>query len=245
MPVARSPQEKFPLIFEAAKRTLLAFDVLQRRLDAELDRLTPMVAKGGHIEGLEAADAFLTAMGLVDFGYRFGQLVDALPLLNKKSPELRAMSSALAPAEAARHYLQHMRGDLSDGKAIDYPILGSLAWARGSDCHSLSFSQIGASVPTLVWDREAERYVSDVEYFVKNVHVRPREMGEVMHRTYDWIASMFKFTPSDGGDLKWGKTSAYVISVGKELKVEGGEEFLTLNVKGPGGATFRVADEKS
>lgn len=244
MAVARSAQEKFPLIFEAMKRTLLAYDILQGRLESEINRLTPMVTQNRTIEGLEAADAFVTAMGLVDFAYRFGQLVDALPLLNKKSPELRALRSALAPAETARHYLQHMRGDLNNGNAIDYPILGSLSWARGADCHTLSFSQAGANIPTLVWDREAGSFVADLEYFVKDVHVRPREMSDSMHRTFEWIASKFQFTPSDGGELKWGKTSAYVISVSKEVKNEVGEEFLALNVKGPAGANFRVADEE-
>lgn len=202
----RTPQEKFTLVYEAVKRTLLSYEILLKRIEQELKPLSISIELGAEVGGEDAAAAFISAMGLVDFAYRYAQLVDSLPLVNKKASEMRALKLALGPAEPARHHLQHMRGDLNVSGGIDYPLLGQLAWENGSKCFTLSFSEAKATHHTLTYDRLENSYVTPLMYFLKHVELDLGAMHNAMKVNFDWLQKWAVFDPPEFGELRWGST---------------------------------------
>src|SRR5580698_5383766 len=133
-----TPEEKFSLLFEALRRSLLAAQVLQKRLADDLASLeSDMLAKLEINE--RAVSPLLSAVSFVDFAHRFGSLVEALPLLKKKQPELRQLKAALVQIEVARNHLQHLRGDLSQNQEVTFAVLGSLAWTNGDHAFTIAF----------------------------------------------------------------------------------------------------------
>jgi hypothetical protein len=199
----RSPEEKFTLVFEAAKRSLLIYTRLHARLMADLRTAEEIINSNGSVKE-HAADALISAVAMVDFAYRYGQLIDALPLISNRHAPLRALAAALESVEGARHHLQHMRRELMSAEPIDYPILGSLAWADGVQSFSMSFSHPGAQQVGLVWDTQARRYVRQLEYMVRNAHVDLNAVHEAMNSAYAWLAASIQTTPANFKDLEWG-----------------------------------------
>lgn len=205
----RSPQEKYVLLFEAMKRSLLAADHLFSRLDSELSALE------AHIDGQQdlkeqAILPLLTSISFIDFAHRFRFIADALTLINKKAQEMRDLTNTLAEVEKARNYLQHMRGDLSVNDEIKYPLLGSILWARGAKSYTVVLSQpTSANAYSLVYDRFNQCWVSQYQYKVKDATVDVEIVLAKMKETYDWIAKAIEFSDPEFSELKWGATYAY------------------------------------
>ena len=136
----RTPEQKYMLLFEALKRSLLILHRVRGRLSKNLRRVEERHHQGLNFEE-QAADALIDAISLVDFLHRYGALVDALPLISKRDPAMAKLRAALSDVEAARNYLQHIRGDLVTDAGITYPVLGSVMWSSGIDSYALQFSQ--------------------------------------------------------------------------------------------------------
>lgn len=207
--MTRTPQEKFSLLFETTRRSLLASDLILDRLTSELSALESDINQNIDVrEG--AALPLLTAVALIDFSHRFGSVVDALPLVNKKSVELRALREALEPVETARNHLQHMRGDLSSNEPIDYPLLGALSWANGRSSYTICMSQPQkADVQSLAYDTHNLCWATTLQYTVKNTAIDIPRITSSMHRTYDWIVSSVDCLAPAQSSLAWGGTLAF------------------------------------
>ena len=118
--MSRTPEQKFCLLFEAVKRSLLAAQTLQQRMADDLAALERDILAGAEINE-RAASPLLSGVSFVDFAHRFGCLVDSLPLIKKNTPELRKLKAVLAPVELARNHLQHLRGkdELSTNEEVE------------------------------------------------------------------------------------------------------------------------------
>jgi hypothetical protein len=164
--MTRSPQDKFALLFETARRSLLATDLILSRLKEELSALEPEIQSGVDIQG-KAASPLLAAVALIDFSHRFGSVVDALPLINKKTIELRLLREALESVEIARNHLQHMRGDLSASSVVDYPLLGAISWANGNSGYTICMSQPQTTdILSLAYDTHNMCWATSLQYTV-------------------------------------------------------------------------------
>jgi hypothetical protein len=64
----------------------------------------------------------------VDVVHRIREIAQALPGLSKKNKELVAFLDATSLAEEFRHYIQHLRSELSKKDVNPFPVWGSLAW---------------------------------------------------------------------------------------------------------------------
>lgn len=211
--MTRSPQEKFALLFETARRSLLASDLIVDRLTAELSALEGDINQNIDVRD-RAASPLLAAVALIDFSHRFGSVVDALPLVSKKSVQLRALREALEPVETARNHLQHMRGDLSSSAPIDYPILGALSWANGSSSYTICMSQPQKSdIQSLAYDTHNLCWATTQQYTVKNTAIDIPRVTSSMHRAYDWVVSSVDFLDCSQSSLAWGGTLAFAFHV--------------------------------
>jgi hypothetical protein len=206
--VARTPNEKFILLFEAAKRSLLACELIYSRLDLELEAIELDMNNGVEISE-RAAPPLLSAVAFIDFSHRFGSLVDSFPLINKRRPQLKQLMNALTTVETARNHLQHLRGDLSANDPIEYAILGSLSWTKGERCFVVSFSQsTNITQSSIVYDALNQRWISKCQFSVKGVSVRLDSVLAEMRTFYEWLMKGVEFSDPDFAQLKWGKTIA-------------------------------------
>jgi hypothetical protein len=216
----RTPQEKFVLLFETAKRSLLASEMLLSRMSVDLTALEPDIGASINI-GSRAISPLLSAVAFIDFSHRFGSVVDALPLINKTAPEMRRLRLSLTPVEIARNHLQHMRGDLSSNMPIEYPLLGSLAWANGNSSYAIFLSQpTKTDAHSLVYDTHNRCWVAQRQYTVKDAAINLDVVLGEMRAAYDWIASLAQLPVSALAKLEWGETFAmgfHVRSSAKEV----------------------------
>jgi hypothetical protein len=204
----RSPQEKFSLLFEAAKRSLLIANTLHERVLTSLSTLEDDITREVDV-GARAAPPFMDAISLIDFCHRFGALFDALPLINKKELVPRKLQSHLASVEVARNYLQHIRGDLTTNAGITYPILGALLWSKGRRTFTLQFSQsYETEAVTMPFDMQERRWTSGLQYRAKETYVDLSAAVAAMNTAYQWLTSQIQTDDRSVVDLAWGKTVA-------------------------------------
>lgn len=209
----QTPEEKATLLFETAKRSMLAAEALLNRLTEDLSSLERDINDGINIED-RAAPPLLAAVTFIDFAHRFGTVVDALPLISKKAPEIRQLTNALASVVAARNHLQHMRTDLSSNEEIDYPLLGTLMWSNGGVSYTMFLSQpTKTNTYSMVYDARNGCWVAKHQYQVKNTIIDLDAVLEQMRNTYTWIVSRLKFSDSEFPLPKWGKTQAFAFRI--------------------------------
>ena len=165
-----------------------------------------------------AALPLLSAVALIDFAHRFGTLVDSLPLISKRKPQLKQLRAALMPVETVRNHLQHLRGELSANDPIEYPVLGSLSWSKGDRCFTIAFSQATEinNVYSIAFDSANQRWVSTCQYQVKNTAINMDGILVEMRIFYNWLTRSIQFSNSKIGELEWGDTLAFAF----HLKIE-------------------------
>src|SRR5450759_2252123 len=69
------------------------------------------------------APALWRCWSVVDIVHRLRELAQAVPGLSKRSPDLVTFLRATQVAEKGRHYIQHLRSELSNG-ANPFPVWG-------------------------------------------------------------------------------------------------------------------------
>lgn len=208
-----SIDRKFTLLFETAKRSILAAEILLERITSDLSGFEQEIESEIDI-GEKAIYPLLSAVAFVDFAYRYIHTLDALPYIKKDSPQMNRLRKALKPIEESRHYLQHMRGDLSANEVIDYPLLGALTWSNGPSVYLISFSQSGStSTPTMPFDRKKGVWISKHVYTVKHVEIDLDSILFEMKTAFDWINTLVSSTDPRVMEMSWGKTIAMSVRV--------------------------------
>jgi hypothetical protein len=210
----RTPQEKFLLLFEAAKRSLLSAELLLQRIADELDEVTRDIDSGITVED-RACLPLISCVSFVDFSFRFHSLVQALPMIKSTRPELLRLNSALSSVETARHHLQHLRGDLSSNASIEYPLWGSLSWVRHDNVYSMCLSTPVQTYnfASLSYDRHEHVWTAKHVYSLHEVTIDLDSVLGEMKRAYLWIASAVQSPNASIAELKWGGTFACKMSL--------------------------------
>lgn len=91
--------------------------------------------------------ALALCWGFVDTLHRIREIAQALPGISSKEPEMRFFLTATHLAEAYRHYIQHLRGELSKKSPNPFPVWGSLAWVDRNDSMRSYLVIIGTQIP--------------------------------------------------------------------------------------------------
>jgi len=206
--VKRTPEQKFLLLYESAKRSLLAAGLKLDRIRSDTGALESDINSNIDV-GVRAISPLLDAVSFVDFAHRFGGLVQGMPLISKSAPEVKRLMRALRPVETARNYLQHMRGDLSSNEEVSYPALGSLRWVNGGRSYFVFLAQSGgATAPSMVFDVRQGVWISALQYEVKNTTVDIDSVMQEMRAAFDWITSRCQFSDPSFAELSWGQIQA-------------------------------------
>jgi hypothetical protein len=211
----RLPEEKFRLLIEVARRSLLMCELLVQRLDAELRAVEPYIGASADL-GDRVVPAFLSATGFIDFAHRFGEVVDSLPLISRRASECGALRNALAPVVIGRNYLQHLRNELNTNGPIEFAAMGVIGWTREDRAYSALFSQCTKmTVSSQEYNPITRRWNTRLQYQIKTQVIDFDATLAAIQTCYDWIAETM--APRMGLDLfekSWGRTQAFALRFG-------------------------------
>ena len=90
--------------------------------------------------------AFLRCWSFIDTVHRIREVAQAVPGLSSKTAELRLFLDATDIAEKFRHYIQHLRSELSKVPGNTFPVWGSLSWVDPEDSMLIHTALAGAQV---------------------------------------------------------------------------------------------------
>ncbi|MFN7966185.1 MAG: hypothetical protein U0V87_10910 [Acidobacteriota bacterium] len=118
--------------------------------------------------------AIASAWGFIDALHRARQLSQLVPGLGRRHLELRRFLAETELAETYRHYIQHLRRELADESAHDFPVWGSISWAD-PEVLTLSHTAVIGTVPpdvsvtmtSAVFDWVENRWVSRVSLGIR------------------------------------------------------------------------------
>lgn len=116
--------------------------------------------------------AFLRCWSFVDTVHRIREVAQAIPGLSVKTAELRLFLEATAIAEEFRHYIQHLRSELSKSPGNTFPVWGSLSWVDPTDPSLTHTALAGAQVGETqyagcIFDTVERKWVSNVALSVE------------------------------------------------------------------------------
>ncbi len=128
----------------------------------------------------------------VDVLHRIREIAQAMPGLSKKDKELVVFLEATKLAEEYRHYIQHLRSELSKPEIDPFPVWGSLSWVdptNMSKTYSVIFgAQIsGTSYSGCVFDTVERKWVSKVCLGVRHKSFNFDPIFEACTRFQDYI----------------------------------------------------------
>jgi hypothetical protein len=104
---------------------------------------------------------------IIDLVHRIREISQGIPGLSKRNKYLSRFLQETKVAEEYRHYIQHLRGELSKNPPNPFPVWGSLCWIDMNDSLLSHLAIFGAQLEGnrlggAIYDREEKRWLSRV-----------------------------------------------------------------------------------
>lgn len=137
----------------------------------------------------------------IDILHRIREISQAIPGLSKKNEQLVDFLAATTQAETFRHYIQHLREELSKPGTNKHPVWGSLSWVDPKDASLSHLVVIGAQHPGIsysgcVYDQWERKWVSkvclDVEGRSFNFDPAFEACGKFRAFIFAWAAEIYQ-----------------------------------------------------
>jgi hypothetical protein len=200
----RSPGHRFATLFDTAKRWLILIDSFY----SETEECFRLLADSANLPNASqvAVGLYASVFSIIDFGHRFDQIVDAVPLLRKKLAEVRRLHSSMKSVASCRNYLQHIRNHLSKVENIDFPILGSISWIHGRRNCVLLPTQLteGYGAPSISIDTQMMQYTCRYQFVIEKQRVQLDTVYPEMKTFWNWLNSISNITPPEVKTYEWG-----------------------------------------
>lgn len=119
-------------------------------------------------------DVLSRCWSIIDNIHRVREISQSTPGLSNKNNSLRSFLTQTTVAENFRHYIQHLRKELSKKEIDPFPVWGTISWIDGDD-NDLSHTAIlgvqieGTSYAGSVYDAFEKKWVSNVTLSVQNL----------------------------------------------------------------------------
>jgi len=205
METKRTPQEKFVTLYDTAKKCLLILEHLYRKIEEG----SRAAEDGTRVEqdSCIVIELYISVLSFVDYLHRFHEIVSAMPLLRKDIPELERLCQIFASVDNVRNYLQHMRGDLMANEPLTFPILGGIAWVRGTKHYMLLANQPMRTfeVPGIAFDRFEGRYVCRYQLSIGSHEYQLDTVYEEAKSFWKWLDAVSVIKPMQIKEFTWGK----------------------------------------
>jgi hypothetical protein len=200
----RSPGQRFATLFDTAKRCLILIDTAY----TESEECLRLLANGESTlnKSQITVKLYLSVFSIIDFGHRFDQIVDAMPLLSKKRAEVKRLHTAMRPVTLCRNYLQHIRKHLSELENIDFPILGSISWIHNGRNYIILPTQLteGYIVPSITIDNEKMQFSCQYQFIVEKHLLHLDIVYREMKTFWNWLNEISNITPPEVKTYEWG-----------------------------------------
>lgn len=110
---------------------------------------------------------------IIDNTHRVREISQAIPGLSNKNDSLKRFLSKTKEAENYRHYIQHLRRELSKKDIDPFPVWGTISWVDRDDSSLSHMAILGAQIGNTnyagtVYDNFEKRWVSKVTLSVQN-----------------------------------------------------------------------------
>lgn len=137
----------------------------------------------------------------VDIVFRIREIGQSLPGLNKRNKDLVMFLDETILIEDYRHYIQHLRGELTKKEANPFPVWGSLTWTDTNDPLRSYIVFIGAQTADIsytgsVFDIVEQKWVSRVCLGIlgKSLNFDPMYASCIQFRDFviPWILSTYE-----------------------------------------------------
>ncbi len=117
--------------------------------------------------------ALASCWGFIDAVHRIREIAQSTPGVSAKHAEMRAFLAASGLAEDCRHYIQHLRQELSKDPPNSFPVWGSLSWVDPITPNRAHTALLGAQIgginyTSCIYDRLEKRWVSKVSLGIDN-----------------------------------------------------------------------------
>jgi hypothetical protein len=221
--IPENVRNRFLLLFEAARRSLLGASLLMERLAKELDEITPLIDGQTDVEGT-AILPWVTVVSFVDFAYRYWDLLDALPGISKDLPEMKSLKEVLGSIEVGRHHLQHLRGDLIPTPDV-YPLFGVLNWIREDVCYTMWLNTLAGrtTATSISFNRFSRKWTSLHQLTIKGEIIDLDVVLKAMTETYATMTNRIDGIDPRHFELRWGTTVPVRISAQQFPKPPSGQ----------------------
>jgi hypothetical protein len=152
-------------------------------------------------DGEKLLEAIALIWGIVDTIHRIRELTEALPGIKGNDPATKNFIATTEITEQFRHYIQHLRGELSRKDIHDFPVWGSFSWVNplnDKQCY-LAITGImtdGIKYNACVYDRWEDRWVSKTALSIKELSFNTDPMVQVTLEFCKYIVGKIKGTYS-------------------------------------------------
>lgn len=129
---------------------------------------------------------------IIDCVHRIREISQSIPGLSQKKSELKMFLQKTEIAETCRHYIQHLRNNLSKKDIDPYPVWGTLSWVDRNDNTISHTAVIGSPIPGMkiygcVYDTQEKKWVSKVSLAVQSISFNFDPINDAVDRFKDFI----------------------------------------------------------
>lgn len=215
-----SPLRKVPTTVE--RRDVLFLDGIRYCFEA-FELSSRRLAHGLHSMGLrddtamplgpQIVEVTTDAWTMIDVVHRLRELLQQVPKLRKKEPELQLFIRKTKSIEDLRHYFQHFRTEIDSFAERGMPLCGTLSWifekedSAGPENHLLIPGTFFKDVWGMgcTFDTHENRYVERVVLLAGPKKVDLADLNDTVEKFAEWYTAWFcaTFTDNDryGSDM--------------------------------------------
>ena len=151
------------------------------------------------------SDAWL----MIDATHRLRELLQQVPKLKKKQPELQLFLRRTAKVEDLRHFFQHFRTEIEAFASRAMPLWGTLSWAHTNpetgepENYTIAPGTLfeGAGMATCTFDRLKHNFVERVLLHAGPTQVDLADLTEHVSEFAAWYTQWFRDTFPDTNHL--------------------------------------------
>ncbi|HVU36864.1 MAG TPA: hypothetical protein VHC95_00875 [Opitutales bacterium] len=192
-------QRKFVFYMDGLRYSFAMAALATTRLKAALDEIYFRIEKEECCEELIPA-VMLDAWTIVDICYRVRQLIQQTPGLSQRLPEIQTFLHSTTQADKLRHYVQHLRSEISNASTSSSPVWGSLSWIPSFNkiCHTIFTGNLldGISVRSISYDREASRFTSELILEAGGIEIDLKEISDGLAKLKIFICAWIDLQPN-------------------------------------------------
>lgn len=156
---------------------------------------------------------------IVDVVNRIREISQNIPRLSNKDTNLKIFLEKTNNAENYRHYIQHLRQELTKNDLNLFPVWGTISWVDPKDSNYSFFTVIGSGIksteyPSCTYDTRNGKWVSKVCLSMGNLSFEFDPIYDATIAFRDFIIKWFK----DNHELEISKMKFSILKVGIHLK---------------------------